>query len=300
MFPFTNPHMQMGQIPGAPFGGFGPSVGPSLPLNVPVPPLSKATPINPAALQSDTTPRPKKKSKYNTEQDNIILRLKKEGKSWGEISDAAKCGNSLAARNRYQVLIGQQGGGAVVWEAGDAQSLKDLLEEGEKAKWNYVSAELSKVRNKTLTARACQKKIRSLFLANPANFGLSVTGPGTNQDGTTNTGPMMSGLPPPSILQSSPQNMGPHGSLPPPYQHYPYQNQGMMLPYGAPAPQESHGAGSSSSTATTPSNGVYIPYGMTTTTIPHNTMSSMSSNIGSNMGFGMAPTTPSVLEDSRR
>lgn len=98
--------------------------------------------------------------------------MKKEGRPWTDISEAAKCGNSIAARNRYQVLIGQQGGGAVVWEADDTASLKNLLEEGEKAKWNYIANELSRVRNKKATPVACQKKIKELFDQNPALFGI--------------------------------------------------------------------------------------------------------------------------------
>lgn len=148
--------------------------GPTLPLTLPEPPLSMAIPANPNALQSDPQPRPKKKSKYSAEQDQIILQLKKEGKSWSEIAEKAKCGNSLAARNRYQVLIGQQGGGAVVWEAEDAMGLKSLLEEGEKAKWDYIASELSRLRSKNITAHACQSKIKELFDADPSRFGVVI------------------------------------------------------------------------------------------------------------------------------
>lgn len=103
--------------------------------------------------------------------------MKKEGRPWTEICEAAKCGNSIAARNRYQVLIGQQGGGAVVWEAEDTASLKKMLEDGEKAKWNYIANELSRVRNKKATPLACQKKIKELFDHNPAFFGIILNSP---------------------------------------------------------------------------------------------------------------------------
>ncbi|KAA8909584.1 hypothetical protein TRICI_004419 [Trichomonascus ciferrii] len=150
------------------------NVGPTLPLNLPEPPLASAAPANPNALQADAAPRPKKKSKYSGEQDAIILQMKKDGKSWSEIAEAANCGNSLAARNRYQVLIGQQGGGAVVWDSEDALSLKTLLEDGEKAKWDYIASELSRLRSKKITPKDCQNKIKALFDADPSGFGIVV------------------------------------------------------------------------------------------------------------------------------
>lgn len=161
----------------------GPSVGllsmdtfshtsPTLPLTIPEPPLATATPLNPSSMKSDPQPRPKKKSKYTTEQDELILKMKKDGSSWTQISEAAQCGNSIAARNRYQVLIGQQGGGAVVWDSEDTQSFKSLLERGESAKWNFIANEMSRIRNKKTTPVACRKKIKELFETNPALFGI--------------------------------------------------------------------------------------------------------------------------------
>lgn len=159
---------------------------PTSPLSIPEPPLATATPINPSALQSDPQPRPKKKSKYSTEQDNIIIKMKREGKTWIEISEAAQCGNALAARNRYQVLIGQQGGGAVVWETEDTLSLKNLLEEGEKAKWKYIAEELSRRRNKKLTSSDCQKKTKEIFDENPAFFGIMINQNPSDPNGSLN------------------------------------------------------------------------------------------------------------------
>jgi hypothetical protein len=149
---------------------------PTLPLTVPEPPLSTAIPSNPTAMNSDSQPRPKKKSKYSAEQDDIILQMKREGKSWSDIAEAANCGNALAARNRYQVLIGQQGGGAVAWDSDDAVGLKMLLEKGEKAKWDYIATEVSRMRSKDFTASDCQGIIKQLFEENPAFFGI-VVGP---------------------------------------------------------------------------------------------------------------------------
>lgn len=177
--------------------------GPTLPLSLPEPPLASATPSNPAALKGDNVSRPKKKSKYTAAQDSLILRLKKEGCSWSDISKAAQCGNSIAARNRYQVLIGQQGGGAVVWETEDSARLKEMLEAGERTKWQFIASELSRVRNKKATAEACQRKIRDLFEENPANFGIVLNAPvimppfgGYAPMGGMNGGSMLSGAAP--------------------------------------------------------------------------------------------------------
>lgn len=250
-----------------------PGMGPTLPLTVPVPPLSQATPINPASLQSDTTPRPKKKSKYSVEQDQTILRLKKEGKSWSDISDAANCGNSLAARNRYQVLIGQQGGGAVVWDAEDAQAFRDLLEEGEKAKWNHIAAELSRLRNKKMTPKVCQDKIKQMFATNPVTFGLAVSAP--DQFPANGTMPQ--------------QNT---------YQPYPYMfNAGGS---GNPPPPPVNPMTPAGSTSNTPGSAVYMPYGMPLQPAHGFTMSnpaslattlnntSLGSNINPNMSGGLS------------
>lgn len=98
--------------------------------------------------------------------------MKKEGRPWTDISDAAKCGNSIAARNRYQVLIGQQGGGAVVWDEADTLAMQRILEDGEKAKWNFIANELSRVRSKKASRAACQRKVKELFDNNPAVFGI--------------------------------------------------------------------------------------------------------------------------------
>ncbi|KAK9475408.1 uncharacterized protein V1510DRAFT_409108 [Dipodascopsis tothii] len=106
--------------------------------------------------------RPRKKSKYSSEQDELILSLKRAGHSWPEIAQAANCENFLAARNRYQVLIGQQGSGNVVWDAEDEAALRALLDEGEKVKWKFISSELSKLRNKRMTPASCQRKMVEL------------------------------------------------------------------------------------------------------------------------------------------
>ncbi|KAF7500179.1 hypothetical protein DV113_001811 [Geotrichum candidum] len=158
-------------LPGAP-GTVMPNTPPTLPLSIPEPPLALAPPINPNVMKSDPQPRPKKKSKYTPEQDQIILTMKKNGLPWTDISKAAQCGNHIAARNRYQVLIGQQGGGAVVWDSEDTHTFKRMLEDGERAKWNFIANELSRIRSKKATPMACQRKVKDLFEQNPALFGI--------------------------------------------------------------------------------------------------------------------------------
>lgn len=158
-------------LPGAP-GAVMPNTPPTLPLSIPEPPLALAPPINPNVMKSDPQPRPKKKSKYTAEQDQIILSMKKNGLPWTDISKAAQCGNHIAARNRYQVLIGQQGGGAVVWDSDDTMTFKRMLEDGERAKWNFIANELSRIRSKKATPMACQRKVKELFEHNPAMFGI--------------------------------------------------------------------------------------------------------------------------------
>lgn len=226
---------------------------PTFPLSIPEPPLATATPINPNALQADPQPRPKKKSKYSTEQDNIIIKMKREGKTWIEISEAAQCGNALAARNRYQVLIGQQGGGAVVWETEDTLSLKNLLEEGEKAKWKYVAEELSRRRNKKLTSPDCQKKTKEIFDENPAFFGIMVNQNPSDPNGPVNfaayLGPSNWGFPSsnsqvtnsayPMLQQTttasdtSGNGAHPNGMQPPPLPGGPNHHQMMIPPSSA-------------------------------------------------------------------
>lgn len=193
--------LQIGLITGvdsAATGLMSPSMmataAPTLPLTLPEPPLATAMPTNPTAMNSDSQPRPKKKSKYSAEQDNIILQMKREGKSWSDIAEAANCGNALAARNRYQVLIGQQGGGSMAWETEDAVGLKMLLEKGEKAKWDYIATEISRMRSKNFTAVDCQGVIKQLFDENPAFFGI-IVGPSA---------------PPPQQLQVLPQAPAPY------------------------------------------------------------------------------------------
>lgn len=49
------------------------------------------------------------------------------------------------------------------WDEDDIETLRDLLELGERAKWKYISTELTRERNKRIPAVACQKKFKDMF-----------------------------------------------------------------------------------------------------------------------------------------
>lgn len=144
----------------------------TLPVQMYEPPLHDCIPTYPQALDADQQPRARKKSKYTQEQDQLILKLKNRGEGWAEIARKARCDNNLAARNRYQVLIGQQGGGAFVWTAEDVQGLQTLLDEGERAKWHFLATELSKKQNKLFSMEMCHYKMCEIFAENPGRFGV--------------------------------------------------------------------------------------------------------------------------------
>ncbi|PRT53233.1 hypothetical protein B9G98_00853 [Wickerhamiella sorbophila] len=143
---------------------------PPIPIQLCEPPLSDSVPANVEALKPDPEPRNKKRSKYTPDQDSVILELKAAGANWAEIAERANCDNSLAARNRYQVLIGQQGGGTYTWNQSDCEALQSLLDEGERAKWIFIAEEMCKRRNKKYTIEACHYKISQLFAENPEAF----------------------------------------------------------------------------------------------------------------------------------
>lgn len=144
----------------------------TLPVQMYEPPLHDCIPTYPQALDADQQPRARKKSKYTQEQDQLILKLKNRGEGWAEIARKARCDNNLAARNRYQVLIGQQGGGAFVWAGEDVSGLQSLLDEGERAKWHFLATELSKKQNKAFSMEMCHYKMCKIFAESPGRFGV--------------------------------------------------------------------------------------------------------------------------------
>lgn len=136
-----------------------------------VPPL-KHQPLQSESVSESTAKRTKRKSKFSKEQDEMIIDLKKKGKSWVDIAQITGVGSFLAARNRYQVLMGQQGVASTVWGYEDTKSLQNLVDEGELEKWRFISREMYKLTGKFFTDTQCRDLIRELFLNNPSEFGV--------------------------------------------------------------------------------------------------------------------------------
>ncbi|RCK57265.1 Adherence factor [Candida viswanathii] len=140
---------------------------------LPPPPLSRA-PVRPDMTVNLTSKRAKRKSKFTPEQDDLIVGLKKKGKSWVEIAEITGVGSYLAARNRYQVIVGQQGNNnSSAWDNKDKMFLHQLLDAGELEKWRFICSELNKLTNKNFTDYECREMIRELFFKNPASFGVT-------------------------------------------------------------------------------------------------------------------------------
>lgn len=136
------------------------------------PPLSKA-PVRPDVMFMGSQRRPKRKSKFTKLQDSMIIRLKKEGRLWVEIADIAGVGSYLAARNRYQVIVGQQGNNnSLSWTAEDRRQLHLLLDAAEVDKWRYVALELFKATGKHYTPHEVQQFTRQMLWLNPAAMGV--------------------------------------------------------------------------------------------------------------------------------
>lgn len=141
--------------------------------SLPIPPLSKV-PNRPSIYQHLNQKLSKRKSKFTKVQDDLIVKLKQEGKNWVEIAEITKVGSYLAARNRYQVIIGQQGNNnSSSWNNGYTNLLKTLLDKYEIEKWRFICDELNKATNKDFKVEELQKIIQTLFMANPYNFNLN-------------------------------------------------------------------------------------------------------------------------------
>lgn len=137
---------------------------------LPVPPLSKM-PIRADMNINLNQKRTKRKTKFTKKQDELILSLKKEGKSWAEIAEFSGVGSFLAARNRYQVIVGQQGNNnSSSWNGEDTETLRSMLDDGELAKWKYISVKLNKATNKYFSPKECRDMVRCLFWSNPLSF----------------------------------------------------------------------------------------------------------------------------------
>ncbi len=175
-----------------------------------------------------TLKRSKRKSKFTREQDEMIVDLKSKGKSWIDIAQITGVGSFLAARNRYQVLIGQQGVGSSVWGTVDSQNLQNLVDEGELEKWRFIAREMYKLTGKSFTDAQCRELIRELFLEDPTEFGV-------NEESVSEY--VNSKEPIPAHIQT-------HNEIPNPIHvqqhHIPDQNQTMLYHYQHQHHQDMH------------------------------------------------------------
>ncbi|CAG89490.2 DEHA2F17182p [Debaryomyces hansenii CBS767] len=141
--------------------------------SLPVPPMSQAI-TRPEINLSLNQRRARRKSKFSKEQDDSIVELKRKGKTWVEIAEMSGVGSYLAARNRYQVIVGQQGNNnSSSWDNEDKSLLRKLLDEAEIEKWKFIAAELTKATGKPFSDRECRETVRMLFWADPASFGVN-------------------------------------------------------------------------------------------------------------------------------
>lgn len=139
---------------------------------LPEPPLANA----PTRLDSVGTSlrKARRKSKFTKEQDLLIVRLKQEGRTWQEIAHITGVGSYLAARNRYQVIVGQQGNNNLLsWMFDGRDLLQSLLDEAEREKWDHIAKNLSKATGKMFDARECQELARQMFWADPDLMGIT-------------------------------------------------------------------------------------------------------------------------------
>lgn len=123
-----------------------------------------------ASLKDQRPKRSKRKSKFTKEQDQMIIDMKNNDKSWVEIAEASKVDSYLAARNRYQVLIGQQGGGSGECSPEDVMMLRDIVDDGETEKMKYLSREFRKCTGKICNYKQIRELLRYLFWKNPGMF----------------------------------------------------------------------------------------------------------------------------------
>lgn len=137
--------------------------------NMIVPPFKNLKPSK-ASLKLQKPKRSKRRSKFTKEQDMIIINMKKENKTWVEIAECAKVDSYLAARNRYQVLIGQQGGGTSECGPEDVMVLKEIVDDGEIEKMKYLSKEFRKCTGKLCSYKQVRELIRYLFWKNAGKF----------------------------------------------------------------------------------------------------------------------------------
>jgi hypothetical protein len=126
------------------------------------------------------------------DNETIVLAMYKQGKSWQEIANAIKVESAEIAYARYGSLVDVSQ--TIEWDDQDVEALRDLLEPGERAKWKFVSSELSRERNKRITAVACQKKFKDMFGVAEAS---SILGSSLSYVVSPNGWDSLNSLPPP-------------------------------------------------------------------------------------------------------
>ena len=132
------------------------------------------------------------KPRFTSEQDELIMQSKKQGKSWEEIAAEVGCDCTKTVIERYNYLKHNGGSSSnddiitsgtihnsnssitdllpplpppdtMRWDDDDITMLQELLELGERAKWKYISGRLTKELNKIITAFECEKKFKYMF-----------------------------------------------------------------------------------------------------------------------------------------
>lgn len=102
-----------------------------------------------------------------------MILLKNEGYSWKQIATQIGIGSHLAVRNRYQVLIGQQGRAVNSWSEEDLRGLQSFLDAAEDEKWRFIGQEMRMRTGKQFTDAQCKDVIRRLFWEDPGAFGIT-------------------------------------------------------------------------------------------------------------------------------
>lgn len=139
---------------------------------LPSPPLSKL--VNRPNLQYTQQKKSKRKSKFTKQQDDLIILLKHEGHNWLSIAEKAGLSSYLAARNRYQVIIGQQGNNnSLCWNKELNILLKKKLDKYENEKWLFITKEMNKIFNKNFDHHELQSAVQEMFNQNPYSFNLT-------------------------------------------------------------------------------------------------------------------------------
>lgn len=136
---------------------------------MPLVPFGKLKP-SAESMKVEKPKRSKRRSKFSPQQDDMILNMKRANKSWVEIAEVAGVDSFLAARNRYQVLIGQQGGSSSDCGPEDVLILKKVVDEAEIEKMKHLTKEFTKCTGKPCNYKQVRELIRYLFWKDASKF----------------------------------------------------------------------------------------------------------------------------------